>query len=843
METISKVLLMLVLFLCVDLFFRAQSTSTLSLPSKAAETFSRFSRLSIIEPLSSASGTLLLFLYKSSSLCVAAIPTAAFDSNSFSSTTSSYVNGEPESLHNINSESKKLLSTSWSQESSVLGRTVDSSTLNDKTTEQNCKALVVTSGISSNYQKGLLKRTEVHHYRLSERPPPLEINHETTIFGYKIYNPFTVFERISGSGSSSGTSSNNLNDRLADGLAGSEITDQINGFQNDGKLIEDAISSNAYYSYDENSSDLDYYHPYQSSSSILVDQNELNALKLLCSNTTITAVNDELKLRKDYNKYVYLLLQRCRNVNNSSLKLEQFENIYHLEWSYSDLDDRQLSEVFINFNANFEYLEYLDLTDNRINCLNWARTQIVRRLKVLILTSNRINSLICDLTPLQNMNLLIELRLDENHLTTLHGGYFLNNLSELKALNLSRNRLIDLPRHTFDGVFKLERLYISHNLLRVLPFQLFRTMTDLRVLDLSHNSLLSFPENFFAHNEQLLILRLKWNNLQIIGKNTFYNLRRLIHLDLSHNDIDYIDRKAFESLQSLKTLNISINNITTISSILFQSLPRLQQLDLSYNPLKQLPSGIFMNQRNLVSLHLDGTRLNKLNNWISRSEPNYVDGGRVLKRLTYVSMQHNPYLQTLSRTLFLNAPNIRVLLLAHNSLRQLPKEIESLHYLEHFNVAHNNLTYLPESLRYLSHLRFINILQNDYICDCKLYWLANWLHTVNNSLPVVGKSNSKMNQSYNNSTFFYDDEDYAKSWSTIPYYMEHNLNLLVASLKCRHGYKGDMIAILKTLSCTVPHLQNVTESRMYELHTTAKLDCTFSGSPSPDVIWVNSISV
>lgn len=834
MEAISKILLMLVLFLCVDISYKAHS---ILLPSRTTRT----------SPLLSSSAqltTLLLILYKSSSVCVKSVPTIVFNSTPSIELRRRHIDTTSVLIDDENVEVKfasEKYKDDWRKDrynkSSVSSSITTERTYSSSSTGSVCRDIIVNG--NRNYDDGkqhlppFFRRNKIQYYQSEQSSPsPLpslqHTSQEINIFGYKIFNPFTVFERISGYG---GSSSSDI-----EALSEADVSDSSTHIFIDG---EESINKD-YYNYDESSdNDNGYYYHQMNQNPLANPQDEeihRHALKLLCTNTTINQVNKEFTARQ-YNKYVYLLLQKCRNENNSTLQLEQFENIYHLEWSHSEVDDGQLANVFMSFMANFEYLEYLDLTDNRISCMHWVRSQIVRRLKVLTLTANRINSELCDLSSLHHMNLLIELRLDDNHLETLQGGRFLSNLSELKSLNLTRNRLMDLPRHTFNGVFKLQRLYIAHNSLRVLPFQLFRSMPELRILDLSHNSLLSFPENFFAPNEHLVVLRLRWNHLQTLGKNVFYNLRSLVHLDLAHNDIDHIDRKAFESLQSLITLNISMNNITTVSSILFQSLQNLQQLDLSNNPLKQLPAGLFMSQRNLISLRLDGTLIGRLNNMISRTEPNHVDGGYTLKHLTYLSMQNNPHLQLLSRTLFINAPNIRILLLSNNSLRLLPQEIESLRHLEHFNVARNNLTYLPESLRYLPHLRYINILHNDYICDCKLYWLANWLLTINNTMVYRVKSNTN-----NIGTTRLDEaewREYDETWSSVPFFLEQNLNLLISSLKCRHGYKGDMIAILKTLSCTVPLLQNATESRMYELHTTAKLDCTFTGSPSPDVIWVN----
>ncbi|XP_075152144.1 uncharacterized protein LOC142226136 [Haematobia irritans] len=560
---------------------------------------------------------------------------------------------------------------------------------------------------------------------------------------------------------------------------------------------------------------------------------DLNIFKLFCENTSISNINEELRVKK-YIKYTHIALQHCyggpgggdgKSTNN--LKLQHLESVHNFQWIASGVEDKQLVDLFQSYEPNFENLEYLDLNGNQIECLSWIRPQVVRRLKVLKLSSNQINSNQCNFSPLHHANFLRELRLDNNQMYALN-GVFLNNLSELKVLNLTKNFISDLPRNTFDGVFKLQRLHLAHNDLQVLPFQLFHSMRDLQILNLADNKLLSFPDNFFAPNTELRLLLLQRNNLQNINKNSFYNLQKLLLLDLSVNHIASIDRKAFESLSNLVTLNISSNNITTVSSILFHPLQRLQHLDLSNNRFTQLPSGILMHQRNLITLRLENTPLEKLNNLLSRTDASHVDPS-ILKHLTYLSLQYNVNLKKLSKTLFLNAPNIKVLLLAHNSLEQLPAEISSLQQLERLNVGHNKLSYLPESLRYLPNLRYINILNNAYICNCKLYWLASWLTAANNTLRLH-------RHSLYASRFLLDSHAESEEFTSSE--KAEDLDLLISSLKCLHGYPGDMIAILKGLHCTKPTLLNSTDLKMHELHSTAKLDCTFSGSPAPDVIWV-----
>lgn len=547
---------------------------------------------------------------------------------------------------------------------------------------------------------------------------------------------------------------------------------------------------------------------------------DVNVFKFFCENTTIAKVNMELHL-KMYIKYAYILLQHCYpNEEAQSLQLQQYESVRHFKWTYSSVNDLQMDMLFSNYKSNFEYLETLDLTANQLECTRWAQPQTVRRLRILKLTSNVIDTQICTLSEFQHMNHLVELRLDDNRIYMLN-QQFLGHLSELRDLNLTNNLLSDLQRNIFNGALKLRRLYLAQNRLTTLPFQLFQSMRELQTLDLSQNRLLSFPDNFFSLNSELREMYLQNNAMETIGKNTFHNLRKLRYLDLSKNKINSIDRKSFESLSNLFMLNMSMNSISTISSILFHPLYNLQQLDLSHNEFTQLPSGVFMSQRALLVLRIDSTPLERIGNFISRNN-DYLDP-KVLSNLRVLSMQHNKQLTQLTRTFFRNTPNLHELLMAGNALQHLPTDIGQLSQLQRLNVRDNSLTYIPESVKYLPNLRFIHIRHNDYICDCRMFWLGEWL---SNSSSTLRRLRATL---YKSSVMLTD---------TSAMDMGDDIDELIESLTCHHGHPGDMVNVLQHLHCLKPVILESSDSKMHKLHSTAKLECIFSGSPTPDVIWV-----
>lgn len=541
---------------------------------------------------------------------------------------------------------------------------------------------------------------------------------------------------------------------------------------------------------------------------------EKETLSLWCTNTTFDEINS-LLVQPSYNlnfEEISLSQIHRKPTDKFHLKLPKNILIRKFKWLESTLHDTDLERMLSFENEhNFESLESLDVSGNHLKCINWANNQIVHGLKVLKLTANHLTNKHCSFIELNRMNDLEELRLDVNNLTHLNSTFLKHN-SELKILNVSNNQIEELPRNTFDGLLRLEELYLHVNQLQILPFQLFKPMKFLRILNASRNRFLLFQDNFFAYNKELRVLDLSGNEIYDIRRNSFFGLNQLVDLDLSSNKISSIALKAFDSLDALNKLDLRSNNLTTISSILFHPLAQLQQLDLSENPIKQLPDNVFRNQYNLNSLTLENTKLSNLGyNWISRDHST-VDS-TILSNLEILRVRNNEQLKYLPRMLFKNAKHMRVLDLSGNSLESLPKEIGELKQLEELYLQNNRLSYIPDNLPNPidgeTMFGKFNILGNAFICDCRMFWLSDWLNSVS---------------------------DYYENVSCVQ--CLNDLRTMCNSLKCLHGYPGDMISVLKSLQCTKPEISRITETKKYLLHSTAKLDCMFDGSPQPDVIWV-----
>lgn len=537
-----------------------------------------------------------------------------------------------------------------------------------------------------------------------------------------------------------------------------------------------------------------------------IDTNEKKILK--CVNTTIELVNRELSSTST-SFYNEIKLQGIVSSNiNLILKNEHF--LEKFEWTQSNVTDKQI-ELLFNEYTNFNNLESLNLSGNLISKVKQNYFRTFKKIKIIDLSKNIIQKLPFDVfNELFHLN---ELYLNVNDISSIsstdNAKSLFIHLQNLKKLDLSQNKINDLPHNVFKGLKNLNVLNLSENQLKIIPFQLFRDFYELEILDLSGNGFISFLDNFFITNKKIRILRLNDNHIEKLTKNSLFGLKSLHTLDLSTNKLIYVDRNAFQSLVNLKYLYLNNNELNTISSILFSAQVNLNLLDLSKNPyMKILPNGIFAQQFELTQLMIEETGIEYLSNWISRD--NKTVNKNILINLKYISIKNNSKLREIEPCTFKNTPAIERLIISGNPLTYIPKEIGELNKLKFLDLSGNKLVYVPEQIKDLNYLEFFNMIDNEFSCDCRMYWIVNWIENWQNQINNVTKKNNGLYK--------------------------------IGELKCRNGYPGDMIRVLQHLHCIKPILLQASESNMHLLLSDAVLECSFTGNPAPDIIWVTPLN-
>lgn len=527
--------------------------------------------------------------------------------------------------------------------------------------------------------------------------------------------------------------------------------------------------------------------------------------KLFCNGVTLQWLIDNKYFGSDriYNE-IYLEQMQTTTTTDRLFQVKNENTTEYLTWIKSNLQTIHLDALLIG--KRFYKLKYLNLSENTIQDIRQEHFYKCKSIKLLDLSYNNLSvfrpNVFNDIATLTTLNI------SNNHLKSIvtdsrNASVFLS-LVNLVHLDLSHNYIDDLPHRAFNGLTELKHLSLAYNRLNLIPFQIFKVLTNIEVLDLSHNRLVLFSDNFFMSNKKLQVLLLNSNIIERLSKNALFGLKELHTVDLSSNQLINIDRNAFDNLP-LNQLNLSGNPFVSISSTTFSTLTQLRRLDLSRNNLNYLPNGIFASQHALTELIIEDTALEKLSNWISRKD--ITIDKTVLINLKICIIRNNPNLVTIDAITFRNVPAIEHLDLSNNNLRQLPREIGELQNLVTLNISGNKLLSIPHQIGTLKHLEQLNLSGNDFNCDCHMYWIVGYL------------------------------DDIAKTSSN------SSLNVQLSKLKCRNGYPGEMLRVLQHLHCIKPVIIEYTESTMHQLRSDAILECSFSGNPAPDIIWVTPSNV
>ncbi|XP_060883324.1 vasorin b [Labrus mixtus] len=261
--------------------------------------------------------------------------------------------------------------------------------------------------------------------------------------------------------------------------------------------------------------------------------------------------------------------------------------------------------------------------------------------------------------------------------------------SSTKSLYLFANGIEGLKTEDFDGMENLEMLDLSQNKLTELPERVFEPLASLRNLDLSSNQI--------TH----------------ISEKCFHGMALLERLYLYSNYIESIHPAAFNGLEHLLELKLQGNGLTSLPAL---TMPRLLLLDLRFNVLPILgPSDL--QTPNLESLKLGGVGLTDLNKELIESLQN-------LHELDISGNQLESFPSVLKE-----AHGLIHLSLAGNPMGPLKvQDLQNLVELQELDISSLSLQGLPEEFsQHFPHLRKLTVAENPFNCLCTLAWFPRWL--------------------------------------------------------------------------------------------------------------------
>lgn len=297
----------------------------------------------------------------------------------------------------------------------------------------------------------------------------------------------------------------------------------------------------------------------------------------------------------------------------------------------------------------------------------------VNRLQRLEYLSLQKNELLCIPPSVKQLKNLQTLRCSYNTLSQEDISADLYALDDLTTLDLSHNRLSEIPEELAKADSLLV-LSLSHNKITSIPHVILVHLTELQHLDLSYNRLESIPPQL-RRLASLTTLILSGNPLNNDKLKSLFSLEELTHLELRDTGRTLSNiPPEFADLANLTDLDLSSNQLTSIPPTLFL-LSKLKRLNISENQLRTLPDDI-TSWGKLESLSLSRNHLTEL--------PASMGQLHTLRRL----------------------------IVNHNNIKALPREIGHLTALEHLHVASNGLTGIPLELCSCVRLRVLNLQDN-----------------------------------------------------------------------------------------------------------------------------------
>ncbi|KAG7269880.1 hypothetical protein CRUP_033247 [Coryphaenoides rupestris] len=260
-----------------------------------------------------------------------------------------------------------------------------------------------------------------------------------------------------------------------------------------------------------------------------------------------------------------------------------------------------------------------------------------------------------------------------------------------------------------------QNLYLFANGIEGLTVEDFDGLESLEMLDLSQNKLTELPDKVFQPLTSLRNLDLSSNQVTHISENCFHGMALLERLYLSNNHIKTIHPAAFNGLEQLIELKLQGNQLTTLPAL---SLPRLRLLDLRHNVFPTLgPEDL--HTPNLESLKLAGVGLTSLDNTLMVSLGNLHD-------LDISDNQLNVFPPALKE-----ARGLIHLSLAGNPMGPLDiKDLQNLGELQELDISSLSLQGLSEDFpKLFPHIKKLKVAENPFNCLCNLAWFPTWLRT------------------------------------------------------------------------------------------------------------------
>lgn len=258
------------------------------------------------------------------------------------------------------------------------------------------------------------------------------------------------------------------------------------------------------------------------------------------------------------------------NLNHNKIGMIAIDTFIGLSTITSlNLGSNLLGDLVESVFSTLPKLEELNLSRNRISQIHPKAFNGLANLRVLYLNDNTLSRV--PTQALSPLNVLAELYLGINVFESIESEAFAN-LNGLSLLDLKGAALNNLSADTFHGL-----------------------ESNLRKLDISDNRLQQIPTAALNRLTRLEVLALGQNGFETIPNGALTGLAHLRQLDCSGSlQLHTIEANAFETNTNLETLNIASNKaLSHIETGAFSGLPFLKNINLRDNALAEIPENLF----------------------------------------------------------------------------------------------------------------------------------------------------------------------------------------------------------------------------------------------------------
>ncbi|NXX18267.1 LRC32 protein, partial [Podargus strigoides] len=307
----------------------------------------------------------------------------------------------------------------------------------------------------------------------------------------------------------------------------------------------------------------------------------------------------------------------CKGGGLHSFPKELGQGIKYLEFSNNFIQN--LSGSYM---PGFGQLEYLDLCFNQLEAVSETTLAQLPQLRSLLLGSNHLDrNYLANGRAFRLLRNIEVLDLSANNLESHMAGWYISNLTGLRTLDLSGNKMTRLPAGIFWSTPQLRELNLSNNYIVEIEEGAFEALEKLEVVNLALNSLYCISGFSLT---QLRVLNLSHNALELFMSEEGAEPYLLQVLDLSHNRLLYFPE--LPKAHYLTHLNLSNNLIASLLPgshhpgefvLLYEEmvtfnrtlhtpagLTHIADLDLSNNRLQLFPFTFFHSLGSLHSLSL-----------------------------------------------------------------------------------------------------------------------------------------------------------------------------------------------------------------------------------------------